>query len=174
MSSHPILSLTPAMGSLASRTTTWAGQSKVMVGHNVLTTMVLCFFCYGVIELCSFLLVWTLIFIPAPLSSTLFPPPSLTRWHLTPPRTARCTPSPAPRSKWCGRIRPWASRVVDPGTSGTSRAPSGWLCGAAGGTRTAAEPGPGLYRTCQCSGNTWLKRSIPVDWVKRLPYSKNE
>lgn len=93
-----------------------------------------------------------------------FHPPSVTRWHLTPPHIARCTPSPAPRSRCCGRIRPWASRVVGPGTSGTSRDPWGWWCGAAGGTRTAAEPGPGLYRTCQCSGNTWRKKKW-ISWM---------
>lgn len=105
-------------------------------------------------------------------SSTPFHPPSLTRWCLTPPRTAQCTPSPAPRSRCCGRIRPWASTVVGPGTSGTSHDPSGWWCGAAGGIRTAAEPGPGLFQTCQYSGNTCSKDKVLADWVKRMAYSK--
>lgn len=92
-------------------------------------------------------------------TSPYFHPPSATRWDHTPPRIAQYTLSPAPHSGCCGRIQPWPSKAVGLGTSGTSHDPSRWQYGAAGGTRTAVEPGRGLYQTCRCSGNTWLKKT---------------
>lgn len=106
--------------------------------------------------------------------SSTFRSPSVTTPCLTPPHIAQCTPSPAPRSKCWDRIQPWASKEAGPKTSGTSHDPSGWRCGAADGTRTAAEPGLGLYQTCQCSGNTWCKKGLAVNYMKRMHCSENE